>query len=520
MVLPSRLPTKSKRSSLDRHLDGSKTILLIAVAVSLVSACGCSGLITDSMTGNLLADRSILPPERSIEEAMLDASPEKSITIEDLVQSTDADFEVDSRSGIGRDAAEQTGVQKEPGFRFSQDLPDETAPRDEKSETGFAANDGSGTSQKLESPKLKTARSEITLVAQTQPKTAAKTVEVEPIKTKFQAIASRETKILSPLQPIIAMPEPTVVKTANEIKIAAVMPKLSSADLRQVTRSAFETPIMSAHESVDLTELELESALLKDQPETQPATASDHLSKTIQLLKESAEDVTVIDGHPGLTVSVQMLEMLQRKLDKSSISKWSMSVEEHEYWQQQLQAVAVMFDASAEKSDGNSGYPRQETAIRAIEHLDNASHYLRKMAGLRVRGGQLCSEIFGYGQYRELDSSRFQTGDRALVYVEIQNFSTQQFGSANLSESESDAQWVTRLQTSYKILDPAGRVVQRETYPVIEDVANQRRRDFYLHLPLTIADLPAGDYQLRVSVEDLGNSASATLEGVTISVTN
>lgn len=506
MVLHSRVPTESKRDPLDRHSDGSQIILTIAMIACLVFISGCSGIVTESMTGNLLADRSILPLENSIDQPALDTGPEK--TLEDLTQDT----EIESDSGLVADqnASANSNKQKASGFHFSQELPAEPV----------FGGDFTAPEENAESPDLETARPEITLVARTQPIEATNIADVQPIKTEFEAVVANGAKILSPLQPVISMSEMPDTKIMTKVDIAATMPKLSSADLRQVTRSAVDIPLMSTHETLDLTELEFESNLLTGKPKTEPNTVTNHLSKTIQLLKESAKDVAVIDGYPGLNVSVQMLEMLQQKLDDPSISEWSISVEEQEYWQQQLQAVAVMFEADAEQPHSSPNHQRQKTAIRAIEHLDKASYQLRKMAGLRIRGGQLCSEILGYGQYQELGSSQFQPGDRALAYVEVENYSSQQLTSVVSSGSENGSQWVTQLQTGYKILDSTGRVVQQKIYPVIEDIAHQRRRDFYLHLPLTIANLPAGDYQLTIKVEDLGNSTSSTLQDVAFSVTN
>ena len=114
-----------------------------------------------------------------------------------------------------------------------------------------------------------------------------------------------------------------------------------------------------------------------------------------------------------------------------------------------------------------------------------------------------------------MDSTTFAPGDQALVYVEVENFESQ---PSETSDSAEPNQWTTRLNASYAIYDSSGSVVQQRQYPLIEDIARKRRRDFYVDLPRTVGELDAGQYELQVIIEDANRSTSATLPVVKFSV--
>ena len=70
----------------------------------------------------------------------------------------------------------------------------------------------------------------------------------------------------------------------------------------------------------------------------------------------------------------------------------------------------------------------------------------------------------------------------------------------------------TRLAGSYIVYDANQEVVQQEKFPVVEDLARKRRRDFYMHLPFVVGDLSPGKYTYQLMVDDVGGGKSASLE--------
>ena len=84
-----------------------------------------------------------------------------------------------------------------------------------------------------------------------------------------------------------------------------------------------------------------------------------------------------------------------------------------------------------------------------------------------------------------------------LVYCEVENYQPTKV------ETDSGTRFVTKLRGSILIRDGQGRVVQENKFPTVEDVALNKRRDFYMYFPVKLDELPAGEYQLELEVEDL-----------------
>ena len=502
---------------------------LVCLSVCLLCLSGCSGFGTDSLSGDPLSSRPILPPEVPSAvptESNPNVAPDAAINqLAQIVgttakQSTEA-FNDDTTPSESQEITTPT-------FQFSTDLPAEPEFSNAFPAAELAPPVVDHALAEFDNNSTNLTQTVVNLVATTQPVEAA--LEAEPIAT-FTAPPRVQpdffSQPLKPIAPPVAAPEPA---PAPEVKIAVGMPPLSVADLQQLTQLAVETPSLSSSQSVDLSELELESNLTRKppapepQPVKKPLTATEHLSETIRLIEATIPDASVPGEHHGAGPGVQLLEILRQKMDQVSSADWRLSTTEHQYWQQQLQAVSVMFESDSTTSLDSENQTGRQTAARAIKHLERAASHLRSMAGLKLSGGQLCSQILGFGKFEELESNRFQPGDRALIYVEVENQAAQKILDEPASSSEDEPTWLTRLQTGYVIRDWAGNIVHQETYPVIEDLARRHRRDFYLHLPVTIGELSPGDYQLSVSVDDLGDSResgnvdTATLPAIDFSI--
>ena len=124
---------------------------------------------------------------------------------------------------------------------------------------------------------------------------------------------------------------------------------------------------------------------------------------------------------------------------------------------------------------------------------------------LKLVNANFCTSVSGYGQFDNFEQNRFGPNQHLLVYCEIENF------KSSKEQDDSYVNFVTRLQGSYTILDAAGRQVDAYKFPVVEDVARNQRRDFYVHLPVQLSELAIGEYTLQVVIEDLHAQTSATL---------
>jgi hypothetical protein len=134
-----------------------------------------------------------------------------------------------------------------------------------------------------------------------------------------------------------------------------------------------------------------------------------------------------------------------------------------------------------------------DAALAAVERLRNQ---LAAGAPVRVRTVRLASRVDGFGVVTPFAQETYQPGQWVIVYSELDNLT---------SRPDTDGQFRTDLSLRVEILTADGRsVLQQEDKHVVDRSLNQRR-DFFLARRLRMpADLAAGQYVLRVSVEDQG----------------
>lgn len=108
----------------------------------------------------------------------------------------------------------------------------------------------------------------------------------------------------------------------------------------------------------------------------------------------------------------------------------------------------------------------------------------------------LCKKVITFGVYEEMADDRFVAGRPipTIVYCEVENFQ---------SEVSDKGRYVTRLRTRLELLTPAGESVWQHDEPEIVDTCRRQRMDFFVAQRITLPPtLPAGDYVLKVFVED------------------
>lgn len=221
------------------------------------------------------------------------------------------------------------------------------------------------------------------------------------------------------------------------------------------------------------------------------------LKATITAFENQIIDLTLSDyRRPKLQQSLAILQALDDRLSSGRIA---LEQPKHrQYWQYQMTAVLNMLQAAKTNEEGG-----RENVSVAIAQLKSAVVELQQLSELSITRVEFCSEVSGYGQFVTMDHSHFRPDTKTLIYCEIENFHPVQ---ENVGDREMFA---TRLECQLEIRDPEGKVVQSVDFPIVEDVAINHRRDFYMHLPLTLAQLPAGDYQVHLNVKDLGSEKIA-----------
>lgn len=137
-------------------------------------------------------------------------------------------------------------------------------------------------------------------------------------------------------------------------------------------------------------------------------------------------------------------------------------------------------------------------ANRQLDAIEDLRAMVRARADLRVPRVELCSAIDGFGRYEPIVPAQFAVGGRnqVIVYMEIDNFQT---------EKTATGLFRTLMSVRASLLNKSGEEIWSMRDENIEDLARQRRSDFFLTIgPLAIPKtLGPGEYVMKIEVEDV-----------------
>lgn len=111
----------------------------------------------------------------------------------------------------------------------------------------------------------------------------------------------------------------------------------------------------------------------------------------------------------------------------------------------------------------------------------------------------LCTKVTTFGVYEPLPPEALVAGRpvHAVVYSEIDHLA---------SERGVDGKYASRLATRLELFTADGESLWHQQEPEIRDECSRRRRDFFVAQRMTLPPtLPAGEYVLKLTVEDLAS---------------
>ena len=220
-----------------------------------------------------------------------------------------------------------------------------------------------------------------------------------------------------------------------------------------------------------------------------PMTWREQLDKTIETIQAKIDSTVDVGDREQLQGKLQVLRLMPTELDQQQ--------------QQYMTALTELLQTTSAEGPADV-YSTGQT----LNKLRGAVSYLESIASMKIVNASFCTEVTGFGQFQATLSNVFKTGQTILVYCEIENHSSQ---LKNIDGRELRS---TQLTGSYVVYDANKNVVQQEAFPTVEDLALQRRRDFYMHIPITIGELAPGKYTYQLMVDDVGGAKSASLEPV------
>ncbi len=180
------------------------------------------------------------------------------------------------------------------------------------------------------------------------------------------------------------------------------------------------------------------------------------------------------------------LMVLSGDPDSAVLAMEGLTKPEQEFLRHNLLAVWKMTDP-----DGHPVASRRFAAAlppyrSATRHLSEATEQLD------VQSLAFCTEIISYGQVKRFATTRFDPGQKVILYCEIDNFVAEKTAGG----------FETELQGSYEIFDEQGTKVAGQVLPTDRQRCDHYLRDYFIayqmHLP---AQLPAGKYRLELTME-------------------
>ena len=170
---------------------------------------------------------------------------------------------------------------------------------------------------------------------------------------------------------------------------------------------------------------------------------------------------------------------------------------ENEFLQNLLMAQVNYFDVQSIPE------PRQR-ATATIEQLDAAIRNLQSRARLKLQHLALCRRIQGFGDYEPFEKNEFSPGQGVLLYVEIENFTSQPIGGGRQKT-------LLKSMITIQSTSDGAKVVQQIPVGPTPDICRTTRRDYFHNYEFSFPrDLQLGNYELVLTVTDLlGNKVSS-----------
>ncbi|MBI1247546.1 hypothetical protein GC197_06825 [bacterium] len=225
---------------------------------------------------------------------------------------------------------------------------------------------------------------------------------------------------------------------------------------------------------------------IREQPDSAGGNWEKSLADTIKKLESLAGNSR--STQEERTIAQLRLRMLYLIADRKSEAMErvdGLTPEEQEVWTHTLFGLADYM-----KLDDIPVNRRHALALgsfrRAMANLEAASP-------LELRNLEFIQSVESFGQFKPFTTHDFRPKQEVLLYVEVDNFSSQ----------ESGGSFQTVLQSNYEIYDKSGRRIDARQFPEVKDHCRVRRRDFYvpyrIYMPEEIAP---GEYRLELTVRD------------------
>jgi hypothetical protein len=186
---------------------------------------------------------------------------------------------------------------------------------------------------------------------------------------------------------------------------------------------------------------------------------------------------------------LRMLYLLAGRRDEALRPIPSICPSMQDFWSKQLFGLATLLDTEQIAEPTRRAGEAERHLIEAIARLGESSP-------LVVKNLAFVTEVQSFGAYKPLAKYDFVSGQRLLLYAELENFKT----------NETPKGCCTALQSSYLILDSRGQRVADHEFSVNEECCRNPRRDFFVGYEFLLPKhIYPGKHTLQLTVTDLNS---------------
>jgi len=282
----------------------------------------------------------------------------------------------------------------------------------------------------------------------------------------------------------------TMVSNAIATNPTVLLPLETPAT--SVALASANSPLATSLPSASLPTSTSQSAVAQNlsMPSTSQTPWRPALNLVIEQLEKQIKEFPASDENLRISqeVTLRMLYVSQRRLEDATRKIDSLSDEENEYFQYQMQALY-------EASNPDAMPVRSRHWSLVMDSQRKATNQLAAVSNLEVKSVAFCTEVERYGLITKFPRYQFQADQELLLYCEIENVA-----ASKVSKEGYESQ----LQGSYEIIDSQGRKVADQLLPMEPEICQNHRRDYFIvykiYIPQQIAP---GNYQMRLTVEDM-----------------
>lgn len=173
----------------------------------------------------------------------------------------------------------------------------------------------------------------------------------------------------------------------------------------------------------------------------------------------------------------------------------SLSPHEQEFWQELILGISQF-----RRLDDSVAYNDQLSMT--VGQLRSAIRQLEPISSLSIRRLDFCERIHGFGSIESRNSTIFDSGNRMMIYAEVENLATEltDFGSYRTVFSGTLELWAANGSEALM------------TYPIEpnDSESTSRRVDYFLSANVTLpSHLPPGEYEMNLRLQDDLNNRQA-----------